>query len=204
MRYREAFAFGSCGPWGTFRMNRGWRRSGAWGGWAAFGPFAGRRRFFESGEVRLAVLSLLKEGPKHGYELIKQFELRSGGLYRASAGTIYPTLQLLEDEGLIVADTVDGKKVYRITKEGEEELERESDTVDQIWGRAERWEEWSQWMGPQTIAIAGPLAHVVKAALRASHGAEESPERQEKLRDILDRMRRELEQLAPPRRSKKD
>jgi DNA-binding PadR family transcriptional regulator len=204
VRFREAFALDPCGRWGSFRMNRGWRPSGAWGGWAAFGPFAGRRRFFESGEVRLAILSLLQEGPKHGYELIKQFEVRSGGLYRASAGTIYPTLQLLEDEGLVLAETVDGKKVYRITAEGEAELERESETVDQIWGRAERWEEWSQWMGPQAVAIAGPLAHLVKSALRALHGAEESPERQAKLREILDRARRELEQLGRPASAKKD
>jgi DNA-binding PadR family transcriptional regulator len=204
VRFREAFAFDSCGRWGSFRVNRDWRPGASRGGWAAFGPFGGRRRFFESGEVRLAVLSLLKEGPTHGYELIKQFEVRSGGLYRASAGTIYPTLQLLEDEGLIVAETVDGKKVYRITKEGEAELERESDTVDQIWGRAERWEEWSQWMGPQAVAIAGPLAHLVKAALRSLHGAADSPERQEKLRDILERAQRELEQLGRAPRGKKD
>src|SRR5215813_2778015 len=113
-------------------MTRGWDAFSGWGGWAAFGPPGGRRRFFESGEVRLAILSLLAEGPKHGYELIKQFEIRSGGLYRASAGTIYPTLQLLEDEGLITSETRDGKRVYRITKEGLDELEREADTVDEI------------------------------------------------------------------------
>ena len=142
--------------WNPF-MTRSWSSFSNWGGWAAFGPLGGRRRFFEPGQVRLAVLSLLKEGPKHGYELIKQFEVRSGGLYRASAGTVYPTLQLLEDEGLIVSETIDGKRVYRITPEGLAELEREADTVDEIWGRAERWEEWSRCMGPQAFVIAGPL-----------------------------------------------
>ena len=58
---------------------------GAWP-WVAFG---GRSRFFESGEVRLAILSLLDEGPKHGYQVMKELEERSGGLYRASAGSIY-------------------------------------------------------------------------------------------------------------------
>jgi DNA-binding PadR family transcriptional regulator len=177
-------------------MTRGWDSFSGWGGWASFGPLGGRRRFFEQGEVRLAVLSLLKEGPKHGYEVIKQFEARSGGLYRASAGTIYPTLQLLEDEGLVASETVDGKRVYRITKEGLDELEREADTVDEIWGRAERWEEWSRCMGPQAFAVAGPVGHLVKAALQAAQAAGDSPDRQQRVREILDRARQELSKLA--------
>ena len=73
-------------------------------GWR-FGPGAGvgiafgsRGRFFETGEVRLAMLSLLSEGAKHGYQLMKELEERSGGTYKASAGTIYPTLQQMEDD----------------------------------------------------------------------------------------------------------
>jgi len=71
----------------------GGRRHGGGGGPWGWG------RFFGAGEVRLALLSLLENEPKHGYQLMKDLEDRSGGLYRASAGTIYPTLQLLEDEG---------------------------------------------------------------------------------------------------------
>ena len=183
------------GAWGPF-MTRGWDSFSGWGGWASFGPLGGRRRFFEQGEVRLAVLSLLKEGPKHGYELIKQFEIRSGGLYRASAGTVYPTLQLLEDEGLVASETVDGKRVYRITKDGLDELSREEDTVDEIWGRAERWEEWSRCMGPQAFVVAGPLGHLVKAALQAAQAAGDSPDRQQRVREILDRAREELSKIA--------
>jgi DNA-binding PadR family transcriptional regulator len=185
-------------PFGTWRpfVTRGFGSFSGWGGWAAFGPLGGRRRFFEPGQVRLAVLSLLKEGPKHGYEVIKQFEVRSGGLYRASAGTVYPTLQLLEDEGLIVSETVDGKRVYRITPEGLAELEREADTVEEIWGRAERWEEWSRCMGPQAFVIAGPLGHLVKSALQAAQAAGESADRQQRIREILDRARQDLEKIG--------
>jgi DNA-binding PadR family transcriptional regulator len=177
-------------------MTRSFGSFSNWGGWASFGPLGGRRRFFESGQVRLAVLSLLKEGPKHGYEVIKQFEVRSGGLYRASAGTVYPTLQLLEDEGLIVSETVAGKRVYRITSEGLLELERESETVDEIWGRAERWEEWSRCMGPQAFAVAGPVGHLVKAALLAAQAAGDSADRQQRIREILDHARQELTKAA--------
>ncbi len=186
------------------RMNRESRSGWGWGGFAAFGPLGGRRRFFEQpGEVRLAVLSLLAEGPKHGYELIKQFEIRSGGLYRASAGTVYPTLQLLEDEGLIEAETQDGKKVYRITESGTEELEEQADAVEEIWGRAERWQEWSHWMGPRAMVLAGPLALFVKAALQATQAAGDSADRQERIREILDRAREELDEVARGRRASK-
>ena len=86
--------------------------------------FGGRSRFFESGEVRLAILSLLGEGPKHGYQLMKELAERSGGIYRASAGSIYPTLQQLEDEGLVTSVQQDGKRVYQITLAGSNELQR--------------------------------------------------------------------------------
>src|SRR2546426_6550538 len=143
-------------------MKTDWGASGSWGPWAAFG--LGRRgRFFEFGEVRLAILSLLSEGPKHGYQLIKEMAERSGGLYRASAGTVYPTLQQLEDEGLIESERQNGKKVYRLTEAGRQELERDADSVRRIWERAERWEDWGQFMCPEAFALAGPLAAVVKA-----------------------------------------
>ena len=75
-------------------MRHEWQSFGAWP-WTGGMTFG--RRFFESGEVRLAILSLLSDGPKHGYQLMKDLEERSGGLYKASAGSIYPTLQQLVD-----------------------------------------------------------------------------------------------------------
>src|SRR3984893_17776793 len=92
--------------------------------WHGFGLFSGQGRFFGPGEVRLALLSMLGEAPMHGYELMKQLAERSGGIYRASAGTVYPTLQQLEDEGLVASDSKEGKRVYAITEAGSEELKR--------------------------------------------------------------------------------
>ena len=81
--------------------------------WAAFGM--GRRgRFFEAGEIRLALLSLLRDGPKHGYQLMKELEERSGGMYKASAGSVYPTLQQLEDEGLVEATVIKGRRTFKL------------------------------------------------------------------------------------------
>src|SRR5215470_15052099 len=90
--------------------------------WHGFGLFSGPSRFFGPGEVRLALLSMLGETPMHGYELMKRLEERSGGVYRASAGTVYPTLQQLEDEGLIASDLHEGRRIYRITPAGQREL----------------------------------------------------------------------------------
>ncbi|MGE0554735.1 MAG: PadR family transcriptional regulator [Gemmatimonadales bacterium] len=94
-----------------------------------------RKQMFESGEVKFVILRLLKEGPRHGYDIIKELEDRFAGCYTPSAGTVYPTLQLLEDQGYVRAEVADGKKVYHITEEGERFLEQNSDLLDDIFER---------------------------------------------------------------------
>jgi len=84
---------------------------GSWG----WGPRARR------GDIRTAVLRLLAEGPMHGYQIIQELSARSGGHWRPSPGSVYPTLQLLEDEGLVASEEADGKKVYKLTDAGAEE-----------------------------------------------------------------------------------
>lgn len=75
----------------------------------------GKRRFFERGEFKFALLELLALEPMHGYQLIKAMEEKTGGLYTPSAGSIYPNLQLLEDMTFIGCSETDGKKLYHIT-----------------------------------------------------------------------------------------
>jgi len=77
---------------------------------------------FGRGDLKYALLGLLQEHPKHGYEMIKDLEERSGGFYSPSAGAIYPTLQLLEDRGWVSVEVVEGKKVYTITDAGRQAL----------------------------------------------------------------------------------
>ncbi|MHA7306223.1 PadR family transcriptional regulator [Arthrobacter sp. TMN-49] len=72
------------------------------------------------GEVRSAVLALLAERPMHGYQIIHEIEERSGGSWKPSAGSVYPTLQLLADEGLISAEESNGRKIYSLTEAGRE------------------------------------------------------------------------------------
>jgi DNA-binding PadR family transcriptional regulator len=165
------------------------------GYWHSFGLFSGPSRFFGPGEVRLAILSMLGESPMHGYELMKRLEERSGGIYRASAGTIYPTLQQLEDEGLITSETQDGKKIYRLTDAGKQELERNSETVRTIWRRARRWQDWRSFFDPDAAEIRGPAERLVKEAFRAAVGEFATHERIERVREILLRALRELEEM---------
>jgi DNA-binding PadR family transcriptional regulator len=83
------------------------------------GSGRGRHRV-RRGDVRSAILALLDDRPMHGYEMIQELEERTGGRWTPSAGSIYPTLQLLEDEGLVTPEEVEGRKVYSLTEEGKE------------------------------------------------------------------------------------
>lgn len=102
------------------------------------GRRTGRRfgRFFEHGDLRFVILALLEAQPRHGYELIKELEERTGGAYRPSPGVIYPTLALLEDEGLIrPAAGEAGRKLFEITDAGKAELDANRAGVDAVLGR---------------------------------------------------------------------
>jgi len=155
----------------------------------------GRGRFFQRGELRLALLSLIGDGPKHGYELMKQLESRSGGMYRASAGSVYPTLQQIEDEGLAVSEQSSGKRVYRITEAGTREIEDEADAIRRIWRRADEWGDWRGVAGPEVWEIARPARRLAKAALRAVARSDDDFDRVEKIRSILERATREIRDL---------
>jgi DNA-binding PadR family transcriptional regulator len=98
------------------RSRRGYGRHEMRGG---RGHGRGRHRV-RRGDVRSAILALLDDRPMHGYEMIQELEERTGGRWTPSAGSIYPTLQLLEDEGLVTAEEVDGRKVYSLTDSGQE------------------------------------------------------------------------------------
>jgi len=87
---------------------------------------------FRHGRLRLYLLKLLEEAPRHGYEVIRLLQDRFLGVYSPSPGTIYPRLTRLEDEGLVTHDEVDGKKVYRITEKGRQELENRFDELAEL------------------------------------------------------------------------
>jgi len=95
------------------------------------GPWHGFR-WITRGDMRILVLEALADGPKRGYEVIKAIRDRFHGLYSPSPGAVYPTLQLLEDEGLVASEVLDGKRVYRITDEGRRFLEERKDRAREL------------------------------------------------------------------------
>ncbi len=137
-RSRGGFPFGGPGGGFPFGGPGGWGPPG--GGHGHRGPRRGGRG--SRPNVRPAILALLLERPMHGYEMIQELESRTGGIWRPSPGSVYPTLQLLEDEGLIQAETTGSRKRYSLTADGRPEAETAAqnppwaqfsdDTMDQV------------------------------------------------------------------------
>ncbi|NQX94020.1 MAG: PadR family transcriptional regulator [Erythrobacter sp.] len=161
-----------------------------------------RGRMFGSGELRLALLALINEEPRHGYELIRAIEDMTGGGYAPSPGTVYPTLQMLEEEGLIKqtkpkSDDEEGgsKKPFKATKAGKAELKDRSDEVDAIMERlgehGERAEKVKQ-KSPDLFRAMGNLASVLKN--RANTGKLDKATIDE-IVDIIDEVAKRIERL---------
>jgi DNA-binding PadR family transcriptional regulator len=149
MRHRHG-----CGPRGhievllpeglmAMRGGRGWQ--GHWGPFhfdfgdeGSPGGRRGRRgrRMFESGELRLVLLKLIADEPRHGYDLIRAIEELTGGEYAPSPGVIYPTLTLLQDMGLIEEAPVEGaRKPFQVTDEGRKHLEEKAEEIEGLFER---------------------------------------------------------------------
>ena len=110
------------GPGRPGRSFGGWDQvfpPGPFGRGQGRGRHGGGRRG-RRGDVRAAILALLAEQPMHGYEMIQQLDARTGGIWRPSPGSVYPTLQLLEDEGLVVGEQVEGRRRFTLTDAGRE------------------------------------------------------------------------------------
>lgn len=132
--------------WGDRFSERGERRGH--GPCGHFGRgFGGRRhehryggrgeRMFDAGDIKLVILKLLSEQPSYGYQLIKTMEERLAGGYTPSAGVIYPTLTMLEEEGLATSSVENNKKVFAVTVEGKQFLEENKGRVDALFERLE-------------------------------------------------------------------
>ncbi|MDX6665874.1 MAG: hypothetical protein QOG68_2080 [Solirubrobacteraceae bacterium] len=128
---------GPCGPnWLAMTgqgPGRGRGRRGRWGGPGGgfgFGPGGSRAR---RGDVRAAILALLAEEPRNGYQVIQELAERTGGVWRPSPGAVYPSLAVLEDEGLIRAQETDGKRLFALTDEGRKHVEEHADEIGKPW-----------------------------------------------------------------------
>jgi len=120
------FKFGPHGPHGPHGHGRG--------------PWSRARR----GNVRAAILSVLAEEPMHGYQVMQRLEESSGGMWRPSPGSVYPTLQLLEDQGFIKGEEVEGRRVFSLTEAGKVEAEASRERHGAPWESPEHGAEGSR------------------------------------------------------------
>ncbi len=154
------------------------------------GPFGGGR-MFEQGDLKLVILRLLDEKPRHGYEIIKELEDRSGGSYTPSAGAIYPTLTMLEDLGYAVSTPEEGgKKVYAITDAGRAHLAENLPLVDEIFDRVNQFGDavFGDHVRPARDAMVGLVREFGAAML----GGRRSPEQVSAIAEILRRAADEI------------
>jgi DNA-binding PadR family transcriptional regulator len=155
----------------------GFGPGGRRGGWRRGGPNRGKR-----GDVRAAILTLLAERPMHGYEMIQQIAERSNGLWKPSPGSVYPTLQLLDDEGLITAsETAGSKKLFELTEEGRG-----------VAGKIETppWDEITEGADPGHLNLRAAVGQLFGAVGQSALSV--SAEQQQRIVDILNNARREI------------
>lgn len=153
----------------------------------------GGRRRFDGDELRLILLKLIAEAPRHGYDLIREIEARTGGAYAPSPGVVYPTLTLLDEMGLIEQQASEGaKKLFAVTAAGEAHLADHAEQVEALLARL------ADLSDARARGEGGPVRramHNLKAAVigRVAQGAE--TETLHAITDILDDAARRIERL---------
>ena len=205
-----AYAMGS--PWLRFasRCNPVWRRDlGDWlakmtgahgphgpqafGHWGSFGgpgfaPWWGMGRPWRGpkarrGDIRAAILGVLADQPMNGYQIIQEIATRSGGVWKPSPGSIYPTLQQLEDEGLVRVEEDAGRRAYTLTDEGRSYVSEHADEVSAPWQAMSGAGEDDGGLKPLIGQVAGAMWQIMATG---------TPEQQAKGRDALVELRKKL------------
>jgi DNA-binding PadR family transcriptional regulator len=144
----------------------GYGRHGGFG--PGFGPpMFGRGPRRGRGDVRAAIIALLAEEPMHGYQIITELTERSGGVWRPSPGSVYPTLQALEDQGLVTADQTEGRRVFSLTEEGRAAAEAAGD------GPAP-WESAARGADRSLVDLRGLMFEVGAAIMQVGRAGSES------------------------------
>ena len=184
---------GRHGGWG-----KGWG-SGSGSDWGQ--DWSGRRsrggprnRVFGSGELRLVLLKLIADQPRHGYELIKAVEELTGGSYAPSPGVVYPTLSLLTDEGA-VAEQADAaaRKVYKATEQGQAELAERAEEVEALLARLKAMGEGEE--NHRAPPIARAVGNLFSALRHRTATGEFDRETMHQIAEILDEAARKIERL---------
>jgi len=185
----EPFGRGGRGPRG-FGGHRGF---GHGGGEGERGGGRGRRRMFEGGELRLVILLLLESEPRHGYDVIREIETRTGGAYAPSPGIVYPTLTLLEEIGQVAVQATEGaKKLYAITPAGAAHLTENRKEAEAALARFE------ELRSKSASVDAGPVFRAMgnlKTVLAQRLGGATDKELLFQVADLIDEAARKIERL---------
>jgi DNA-binding PadR family transcriptional regulator len=136
------------------------------------------------GDVRAAILALLREGPRNGYQIMSDIEERSNGAWRPSPGAVYPALSALADEGLITDEKTDGKRVFRLTDAGREHIEQNPEMARGAWESTEQQEAW------QVPGLFAEAARLGAGIVQIAHAGD--PVQVRATERLLERTRREL------------
>jgi DNA-binding PadR family transcriptional regulator len=181
LRGNDAGRSGPFGPGFGPGFGRGFGPGGFGFGPGARGGRGGHKRG-RRGDVRAAILTLLAERPMHGYEMIQEIGERSQDLWRPSPGSVYPTLQLLVDEGLIVGSEAEGsKRLFELTEDGRAAAEKVETPP---------WEQIAEDADPSQINLRAALGQLIGAVTQSAHAA--SAEQQQRIVGIVNNARREI------------
>src|SRR5580704_16248359 len=159
-----------------------WARQ-MWAGEMA-GGWGGPRRRMRRSDIRRAVLTTLKDGPANGYEIMSRLEERSGGMWRPSPGSVYPTLQLLADEGLVSSEERDGARIYSLTESGTNAADADDGAP---------WDRMNGEGADQLRTLMQAIGEVAMAAKQVARAGR--TEHVERSIEVVQRARRELYQI---------
>ncbi|MBE7218517.1 MAG: PadR family transcriptional regulator [Caulobacteraceae bacterium] len=198
---REALAWALAGRAFGHGRGRGFGRDRGDDGDDRFGGRGpGRRRVFDGGELRLVLLRLVADQPRHGYDLIRAIEARSGGAYAPSPGVVYPTLTLLADMGLVAEAPAEGaRKPFAVTSEGEAHLADSSGEVEALFRRLDDLAAESRRFDPAPVRRA---LHNLRSVLHHKMAEGLNGDRVHEVAALLDACAQQIERLAaePPAR----
>jgi DNA-binding PadR family transcriptional regulator len=154
-----------------------------------FGPRHRRRnmkwKIFERGDLKFVILRLVSTRPMHGYEVMKALEEESQGYYRPSPGSVYPTLQMLEDEGYVTVEEQEGKKLYTITEEGVAYLGDNEDVVDDVFDRVEHFTD--RFFGGDMRALSRSFSKLAQLTFDQAFQWGAAPEDLVRMNEILEK-----------------
>lgn len=178
-----------------------WRGSRTWGPFAfqwdagtEDGPRRTRRRMFDGGELRLVLLKLIADEPRHGYDLIKAIEELTGGAYAPSPGVVYPTLTLLGDMGLIAEAQGDGaRKRFAVTEDGTAHLAERAEEVAALMARLT--DMGAARSRPDAASLRRAMGNLRQVLIHKVRAGEAGPELIDEIVTAIDELARRIEKL---------